>query len=208
LSGSSERPASGPNILVVRAAFVPAGEQPPSEFAGDFYPLRFPATLDPAMGIITCINAGLSFGGDLQAQWVPDDDQGSAAGEDAGNQGGNAPTDRGGAGRDGKGGNAPAGQSLGNPWARAPNETRHADRQRSSIAPAPAPRATAGAPWPGYGGAALKKSLSPGISGRTADQTALDAGVDGDNGGAAVGEREGGGRRTTGPADTLARRIR
>jgi hypothetical protein len=43
---------------MLRAAFVPDGEQPPAEFLTDFSPLKFRATLDRATGIITCDNAG------------------------------------------------------------------------------------------------------------------------------------------------------
>jgi len=59
--------------------FVPDGQQPPPEFLGDFDPLKFRATLDPATGIIACDNAGQSFGGDIRAEWHPDPVQGSDA---------------------------------------------------------------------------------------------------------------------------------
>jgi hypothetical protein len=63
--------------LVLRAAFVPGGEVPPPEFLAGFSPLKFPATLDRAMGIITCIDAGSNFGGDIPAEWHPDERHGS-----------------------------------------------------------------------------------------------------------------------------------
>ncbi len=78
----SDRPVAGPGVLVVRAVFVPDGQQPPGEFMGVFDPLRFRATLDPATGVITCDNAGMSFGGDVLAQWYPDDEQSSDDGDE------------------------------------------------------------------------------------------------------------------------------
>jgi hypothetical protein len=72
-----------PFTLVLRAAFVPEGEQPPSEFTSDFSPLKFRATMDRATGVITCENAGVNFGGDIRAEWHPDDVQDSAEGEEA-----------------------------------------------------------------------------------------------------------------------------
>jgi hypothetical protein len=66
---------------VLRAAFVPEGEQPPPEFASDFSPLKFRATLDRKSGIITCENVGINFGGDVRAEWHPDEGQ-EAGGED------------------------------------------------------------------------------------------------------------------------------
>lgn len=77
----SGRPAPGPFTLVLRAAFVPDGEVPPPEFLADFSPLKFPATLDPTTGIITCVNAGINFGGDIPAEWHPDEVRGSDGGE-------------------------------------------------------------------------------------------------------------------------------
>jgi hypothetical protein len=73
----SGRAVSGPFTLVLRAAFVPDGEVPPAEFLADFSPLKFPATMDRTTGIITCVNAGISFGGDILAEWHPDEGQGS-----------------------------------------------------------------------------------------------------------------------------------
>jgi hypothetical protein len=58
--------------LVLRAVFVPDGEQPPPEFMADFSPLRIRATRDPATGEITCDDAGADFDGDISAQWHPD----------------------------------------------------------------------------------------------------------------------------------------
>ena len=90
MPSSTGRPAPGPNTLVVRAAFVPDGQQPPPEFLGDFNPLRIPATLNPATGEITCINAGTNFGGDIRAEWHPDAEQDSDDGEDTAGQDSNA----------------------------------------------------------------------------------------------------------------------
>jgi hypothetical protein len=73
----SGRPVPGPFTLVLRAAFVPDGEVPPPEFLADFSPIKFPATMDKATGVITCVNAGISFGGDILAEWHPDEGQGS-----------------------------------------------------------------------------------------------------------------------------------
>jgi len=81
LSDTSDRSSPDPFTLVLRAAFVPEGEQPPPELAADFSPLKFRATLDKATGIITCENAGVSFGGDIRAEWHPDEVQESEDGE-------------------------------------------------------------------------------------------------------------------------------
>jgi hypothetical protein len=77
LSDKSDRSSAGPFTLVLRAAFVPEGEQPPPELAADFSPLTFRATLDRSTGTITCDEAGTNFGGDIQAEWHPDEAQGS-----------------------------------------------------------------------------------------------------------------------------------
>jgi hypothetical protein len=68
--------------LVLRAAFVPDGEQPPPEFSSDFSPLTFRATLDPATGAITCDNAGMNFDGDIRAEFHPDAEQDSDGDEE------------------------------------------------------------------------------------------------------------------------------
>lgn len=80
--------APGPFTLIMRAAFVPDGQQPPPEFGGDFSPLKFRATLDTATGIITCDNAGMSFDSDIRAEWHPDVEQGSDDGTQSGGPGG------------------------------------------------------------------------------------------------------------------------
>ena len=90
MPSSSGCSAPGPNILVIRAVFVPEGEQPPPEFSSVFDPLHFPATLDPATGQITCAMPGGDFNGDIRAEWHPDENQGADNGEDAAAQGGNA----------------------------------------------------------------------------------------------------------------------
>jgi hypothetical protein len=75
LSDTSDRSSPGPFTLVLRAAFVPDGEDPPPEFAADFSPLKFRATLDKATGTITCDSAGMNFDGDIRAEWHPDEAQ-------------------------------------------------------------------------------------------------------------------------------------
>ena len=119
MSDASDRPASpGPHVLVLRAAFVPDGQQPPSEFSSDFSPLRFRATLDPATGAITCDNAGMNFDGDVLAEWHPDEEQGSDADENADGQDGERPASQG-SDAQGTGGadeGAPDGQRD-KPWA-------------------------------------------------------------------------------------------
>jgi hypothetical protein len=90
LSDTSGRPTPGPFTLVLRAAFVPDGEVPPPEFLADFSPLKFRATLDRTTGIITCDNAGINFGGDIRAEWHPDEGQGSDGGEEPSGQDGDA----------------------------------------------------------------------------------------------------------------------
>jgi hypothetical protein len=80
LSDRSDRSSADPFTLALRAAFVPDGEQPPPELASDFSPLRFRATLEVATGTITCEDAGISFGGDIRAEWHPDDAQGEDEG--------------------------------------------------------------------------------------------------------------------------------
>jgi hypothetical protein len=77
LPDSPDRPIQGQQTLVVRAAFVPDGEQPPPELMADFTPLHFPATMDTATGQITCANAGASLDGDISATWYPDEQQSS-----------------------------------------------------------------------------------------------------------------------------------
>jgi hypothetical protein len=83
LSDTSGRSSAGPFTLVLRAAFVPDGDDPPPEFASDFSPLRVRATLDRATGTITCDSAGMNFDGDIRAEWHPDEVQDSTAAEKA-----------------------------------------------------------------------------------------------------------------------------
>jgi hypothetical protein len=73
-----------PETLVVRAAFVPDGEEPPPELSGVFDPIIMRASLDPATGIITCDNGGIAYEGDVRADWHPDEerDGGEADGSD------------------------------------------------------------------------------------------------------------------------------
>jgi hypothetical protein len=80
LSDTSDRSSPGPFTLVLRAAFVPEGELPPPEFAADFSPLKFRATLETATGTITCDSAGMNFDGDIRAEWQPDEVQEAADG--------------------------------------------------------------------------------------------------------------------------------
>jgi len=88
LPETPDRPSPGPHVLVLRAAFVPDGKPPPPEFSSVFHALKFPATLDRATGEITCDNVGMSFHGDIRAEWHPDPDQGTDQGEVAGAQDG------------------------------------------------------------------------------------------------------------------------
>ena len=88
LSDSSSGSNTDPGVLVVRAVFVPEGEQPPADFASAFDPLHFPATLDPetwAQSPATV--AGTDFDGDLQAEWHPDPDEDSFGDDPPGNGG-------------------------------------------------------------------------------------------------------------------------
>jgi hypothetical protein len=72
LSDQSGRPAPGSGWLVIRAVFVPDGEQPPPEFLNDIHSLHFPATRDAVTGNITCEN-GMDFFGGVHGEWYPDD---------------------------------------------------------------------------------------------------------------------------------------
>jgi hypothetical protein len=77
-------------MLVLRAVFVPDGEDLPPEFAAEFDPIRFRASLDPETGEITCDDAGMNIDGDIRAEWHPDEDEGSEDDEvasDAGDPG-------------------------------------------------------------------------------------------------------------------------
>ncbi len=73
MSDAFSRPSPGPGTLVIRAVFVPDGEQPPPEFAAEFNPLRIRATRDPVTGEITCDGAGTNFDGDIPALFYPED---------------------------------------------------------------------------------------------------------------------------------------
>ncbi len=75
LSDTDDRPSAGINTLVLRAAFVPDGMQPPTEFSSVIDPIKFPATLDPETGEITCGNAGTAFDGDISAEFHPDEEE-------------------------------------------------------------------------------------------------------------------------------------
>ena len=137
MSDASNPRSPGPNILVVRAVFVPDGEQPPPEFSGVFDPLKFRATLDPATGIITCDNAGMSFLGDIRAEWHPDVEQGSADGQEA-------------AGRDGDA-NGPSRPEVGTPDSQL-NQTPASGNQ------------TAGGGWPARSDGRTPFGLAGGLS--------------------------------------------
>ena len=65
---------------MIRAVFVPDGAEPPPEFAGQFHQLRMRATYDPATGKLTCASPGTHFGGDIRAEWHPDEVPGSKQG--------------------------------------------------------------------------------------------------------------------------------
>jgi hypothetical protein len=91
LSDSSGGSRSGPHQLVIRAAFVPDGEDPPAGFLSQFDQLRMPATFDPATGQITCADAGMNLDGDIRAEWHPDEEQGSDEGGTSAGGGSGAP---------------------------------------------------------------------------------------------------------------------
>jgi len=84
LSDSSKPPspgAAGANTLVLRAVFVPEGQQPPPGFGVWPEPIRFSAEYDPeAGGFVTNATGGGLFAG-LAGQWVPADDAGSGGEE-------------------------------------------------------------------------------------------------------------------------------
>ena len=69
---TSDRPAQGIDDLVLRAVFVPDGEDAPPEFMA-IDPMMISVTLDPATGEITGGDAGVSLDGGIPAEWVPDD---------------------------------------------------------------------------------------------------------------------------------------
>ena len=63
---------SDSGTLIVRAVFVPEGEEPPPDLAANFDTLHFSVTFDPASGLLTGAEPGASFDGDVRAEWVPD----------------------------------------------------------------------------------------------------------------------------------------
>jgi hypothetical protein len=65
---------------VIRTVFVPDGAEPPPEFAGRWDQLRMRATYDRATGKLTCASPGTRFGGDIRAEWHPDEVPGSKQG--------------------------------------------------------------------------------------------------------------------------------
>jgi hypothetical protein len=163
LSDGPDRPTPGPFTLTLRAAFVPDGAQAPAELSAEIYPLRFPATLDATTGELTLANAGINLGGDVVAQFVPDEEQDSemswdADGWDAGPK----------ANQHGAGGHGRTGQDEGDqPWQPA----RDAGVQDSS-APGPA-----GRNGPGFGRAAATRAApSSGSAGQTDEADGNSAG--------------------------------
>ncbi len=62
-------------MLVIRAVFVPDGEQPPRDFAAAWDALRMPATRDSVTGQITCDDAGSFFGSGIRGEWHSDENQ-------------------------------------------------------------------------------------------------------------------------------------
>jgi hypothetical protein len=63
---------------VLRAVFVPDGEDLPAEFMSDFDPLHFRVTRDPVTGALTGATAGTDFDGDIRAEWHPDAEEDGA----------------------------------------------------------------------------------------------------------------------------------
>lgn len=70
----------GPDVLVLRAVFVPDGEDPPADFQGVYDPLKLSATFDPATGELRTDAIGLGFGIDMPARWEPDRDSAPTGG--------------------------------------------------------------------------------------------------------------------------------
>jgi hypothetical protein len=67
----------GPHIVVLRAAFVPQGADPPPEMTATMNPLRIPATLNPKTGELTCGQGiGAEWGEAIRAEWHPTSGQG------------------------------------------------------------------------------------------------------------------------------------
>lgn len=170
---------------MLRAAFVPEGQQPPPEFSSVFDPLHFSATLDLATGMITCAMKGAGFDGDIRAEWHPDEQQGSDDGEEAAGQGGGDPAEQ---------------QS---PEAAA-NAKFHDGLQNAPIPPTQAARQSRPPPWPGYGGDAAKRAASFGMLAQAASPTATDAGATGGDGTAVPGGSGPAGQSATSAADTPA----
>jgi hypothetical protein len=86
LPDSSKNLALGAGTLIVRAVFVPDGEQPPPDLIADFNSLHLPATLDPETGEITCDNAGFDFNGAVRAEWHPGDEPDQSDGDEPADQ--------------------------------------------------------------------------------------------------------------------------
>lgn len=78
MNDPSSRPAPGPLTLLLRAAFVPDGEEPPPDLARMPHPLRLRASLDPATGAVSCDDTGTNFHGGIPAEWIPDAPAGEA----------------------------------------------------------------------------------------------------------------------------------
>ena len=85
------RSAPGPMTMVLKAAFVPDGQDPPPDLALGRYPLRLRARLDPRTGEMITQAAGGLFIQDVPAEWKPDPredgDDGGAADPDSGMDG-------------------------------------------------------------------------------------------------------------------------
>ena len=80
----SDTTGPGPLTLVLRAVFVPDGEEPPPDLAATLTPLRLRATLDRETGVLTLENTGPGLMPDLRAEWRPDPagDQGGMGTDD------------------------------------------------------------------------------------------------------------------------------
>ena len=73
MSDTSDSSSPDPDTVVVRAVFVPDGEDPPPEFTTGLSSLHFPATYDPETGVITTDMSEGSASGAVSGTWVSDD---------------------------------------------------------------------------------------------------------------------------------------
>ncbi len=79
---SDTRDDTGPDplTLVLRATFVPDGEEPPGDLAASAHPLRIRVTRDPRAGTLDNTRAGPRFHDDVRAVWKPAEGQNAGGG--------------------------------------------------------------------------------------------------------------------------------